>query len=186
MRSSDCAAPTNCRLPAMTRMSFAASTEARAPSSKFGSAKPSSSALLGGAVLSVALLLSGCGGGGDLGVYAGPGAGIGIDVSVAGSTYAHAAGGQVLNVAVSVGQSVAFDANEPVVWSFSVNGSPLFLNGTTVDVGGVTITQAQFDPSRVVLQSTFYGPALLPIDVVLVATSTIDRAQVSTIRLSLR
>jgi hypothetical protein len=50
----------------------------------------------------------------------------------------------------------------------------------------VTITQEPVHPSRVVLQSNFYGPALLPIDVVLVATSTFDRAQVSTIELSLR
>lgn len=139
---------------------------------------------LGAAMLSVALVLAGCGGGGDVAVVASPG--IGIDVSVAGSSYAHASPGQVLDVVAGVGQTIVFDANEPVVWSFSVNGGPLFLNGTTVDVGGVAITQVQSDPSRVVLRSDFYGPALLPIDVVLVATSTLDNAQVSTIRLSLQ
>lgn len=145
---------------------------------------PGGRRLVGAAMVSVALALAGCGGGGDAAVVVSPS--IGIDVSVAGNSYAHAATGQVVDVIAGVGQAIEFDANEPVTWSFSVNGSPLFLNGTTVDVGGVTISQVQFDPSRVVLQSNFYGPALLPIDVVLVATSSFDNAQVSTIRLSLQ
>jgi hypothetical protein len=140
--------------------------------------------LLTVAVLGAALLLSACGGGGDVTVLTSPG--IDIGVNVAGSNYGRASGGQLFRVVATVGQTVAFDANEPVEWSFAVNGSPLFLNGTTVDVGGVTITQLQIDNSRVVLRSNFYGPALLPIDVVLVATSRFDRAQVSTIELSLR
>lgn len=147
--------------------------------------------LLCAAALAGALLLSGCGGGGDVDISSagpGPGAGggIGVNVVVAGSKLAHASSGHVLQVVADVGQTIEFDANEPVSWSFSVNGSPLFVDGTTVDVGGVAITQVQVTPSRVVLVSNFYGPALLPIDVVLGATSTFDRAQVSTIELSLR
>jgi hypothetical protein len=151
--------------------------------------------LLCAAALAGGLMLSGCGGGGDVGISAAgsvpgagaiAGAGIGVNVVVGGSNFAHASSGQVLQVVAGVGQAIEFDANEPVSWSFSVNGSPLFVNGTTVDVGGVTITQVQDDPSRVVLHSNFYGPALLPIDVGLVATSTFDLTQVSTIELSLR
>lgn len=134
-------------------------------------------------VVAATLALAGCGGGGDTEVA--PVATIGIDVAVAGTNSARVSSGQLIDVSAAVGQTIEFDANEPVAWYFSVNGSPLFANGTTVDVGGVTITQVQFNPSRVVLQSTFYGPALLPIDVVLVATSVIDSAQVSTIRLRL-
>jgi hypothetical protein len=73
-----------------------------------------------------------------------------------------------------------------VVWNFAVNGSPLFSSGTTVVVGGVRIDQVQIDPSRVVLDSGFVGPALLPIDVVLTATSTFDAAQVATIHVRLQ
>lgn len=139
-------------------------------------------------------MLSGCGGGGDVGITAGigsganvgAGAGIGVNVVVAGSNFGRTSPGQALQVVADVGQTIEFDANERVSWSFSVNGSPLFVDGTTVDIGGVTITQVQVDPSRVVLQSNFYGPALLPVDVVLVATSTFDMPQVSTIELSLR
>lgn len=144
---------------------------------------PPARRLLGAIVLSAALALAGCGGGGDIGIAT---TGLDIGVSVSGSNLARATTGEWLQVAADVGQTIEFDANEPVSWSFSVNGSPLFVNGTTVDVGGVTITQVQLDPGRVVLQSTFYGPALLPIEVVLVATSTFDSAQVSTIQLSLR
>ncbi|MGZ5846998.1 MAG: hypothetical protein ACXWJJ_05945 [Ramlibacter sp.] len=139
--------------------------------------------LFGASVVAATLALAGCGGGGDVGVVPTPG--IGIDVAVAGTTYGRVSSGQLIEVAAAVGQAIEFDANEPVTWSFSVNGSPLFANGTTVDVGGVTISQVQFDPSRVVLQSTFDGPALLPIDVVLVATSSFDGTQVGTIHLRL-
>lgn len=134
------------------------------------------------ALLVTAAALTGCGGGGgDAEVVAPTVLNVGV---IAGSTsYAPISSGQQLDVVTAVGQSVEFDANEPVVWNFSVNGSPLFGNGTTVDVGGVTITQTQFDPSRVVLQSNFYGPALLPIDVLLTATSTLDAAEVATIHL---
>lgn len=133
------------------------------------------------ACAAVALLLSACGGGGgEAAVAVAP---VNIGVVVGGTSYAPVPDGPALDVVAAVGQSVEFDANEPVVWAFSVNGSPLFANGTTVDVGGVTISQVQFDPSRVVLQSSLYGPAVLPIDVDLTATSTIDAAQVAFIHL---
>lgn len=138
---------------------------------------------LSAAALAGLLVLTGCGGGGDVGITA---TGIDIGVTVAGSNVGRAASGGLLQVVAGVGQTIQFDANEPVSWSFSVNGSPLFNDGTAVDVGGVAITQVQVDRFRVVLESDFYGPALLPIDVVLVATSTFDRAQVLTIRLRLQ
>jgi hypothetical protein len=135
------------------------------------------------ASLTCLLALSGCGGGGELAVVEPIKLQVGV---VAGPvTYAPVQYGQVMDVVAQVGQRIEFDANEPVVWALSVNGSPLFTNGTTVDLGGVTITQVQVTDSRVVLFSSFYGPALVPIDVLLTATSSIDAAQVATIRLSL-
>lgn len=135
--------------------------------------------------LACMLALSACGGGGDVAVVQAPSQ---LEIGIVGGVgnYAPVQSGQVLDVAAPVGQSVEFDANEPVAWSFSVNGSPLFGNGTTVDIGGVTIRQDQVSPSRVVVDSFFYGPAVLPIDVLLTATSTVDAAQVSTIRLVLQ
>ncbi|WP_427913086.1 hypothetical protein ACPWT1_21095 [Ramlibacter sp. MMS24-I3-19] len=150
--------------------------------------RPAALRRLGAAIaVGCALALAGCGGGGDAGGLAvEQGTTLQVGVVAGGTTYAPAPTGQTLVVEARVGQPVTFDTNEPVVWSFSVNGSPLFSNGTTVDLGGVTITESQLDASGVVLDSAFYGPALVPIDVLLTATSVIDNAQVATIRLVLR
>ena len=138
------------------------------------------------AAVAGALVLAGCGGGGGVDVEEGPGVALQVGVVAGGTSYAPVQQGQVLDVSANIGQSIVFDANEPVVWRFAVNGSPLFADGTAVDVGGVTLTQSQVSPSRVVFDSAFYGPALVPIDVLLTATSTFDNAQVATIRLVLQ
>lgn len=135
------------------------------------------------ASLACLLALSGCGGGGEFSAVEPTGLHVGVAAGPV--TYAPVQYGQVLDVVAQVGQAIEFDANEPVVWAFSVNGSPLFTDGTTVDLGGVTITQFQVSASRVELLSSFHGPALVPIHVLLTATSSIDAAQVATIRLSL-
>lgn len=138
------------------------------------------------AAVACAMALAGCGGGGEADVAVVQGAGLQVDVVAGSTSYAPVLQGQALDVSASIGQSIVFDANEPVVWSFAANGSPLFANGTTVDVGGVTLTETQVSPSRVVFDSAFYGPALVPVNVLLTATSTIDNAQVATIRLVLQ
>jgi hypothetical protein len=134
--------------------------------------------------------LSGCGGGGTADLTIGVSAPIPVPVQIGivgtAASYAPVQGGQVVDVVANVGQSVTFDANEPVVWSFAVNGSPLFASGTTVDVAGVTIQQVQVDPTRAVIGSSFYATGYVPVDVVLTATSTIDAAQVATVRLRLQ
>lgn len=136
------------------------------------------------AALACLLALSACGGGGDVAVV--QPAPLQVAIMGGAASYAPVDAGQFLDVTAPVGGVVQFDANEPVDWSFSVNGSPLFGSGTTVDVGGVTIRQDQVSPSRVVIDSFFYGPALLPIQVLLTATSSIDATQVATIRLFLQ
>jgi len=85
-----------------------------------------------------------------------------------------------------VGQPIALDASEPVVWSFSVNGGAPFTNGATADLGGVSITQVQVTASRAELLSTFHGLAVLPIEVWMTATSSIDSAEVVTVKLLLQ
>ena len=141
------------------------------------------------AFLASAFALAGCGGGGSADVAIGvstPVPVVQIGVVGAAASYAPVESGEVLDVVANVGQPVTFDANEPVAWSFSVNGSPLFASGSTVDIGGVQVQQVQVDPTRAVLGSFLYGPAILPVDVLLTATSTIDAAQVATIRLHLQ
>lgn len=134
--------------------------------------------------LAGAAALAGCGGGGDIVVTAPLDLRVGV---VAGPVaYEPVRTGQFLDVIAQVGQPVVLDASEPVVWSFSVNGSPLFLNGATVDIGGVFVTQVQLTASRAELSSGFHGPALLPVEVWMTATSSIDAAEVVTVRLLLQ
>lgn len=138
------------------------------------------------AAVAGALALAGCGGGGSADVADASGTELRVDVAAGGTTFAPVLQGQALDVSANVGQSIVLDANEPVVWRFSANGSPLFADGTTVDLGGVALTESQVSASQVVFDSSFYGPALVPVDVLLTATSTIDNAQVATIRLVLQ
>lgn len=124
--------------------------------------------------------LAACGGGDS-----GP-ADLQLGVIVAGQPSTPVSFAQPVTVAMPAGQSIELDANEPVEWAFSVNGSPLFASGTVVVVQGVTITQQDLSPSRVVLATSFNGPTQLPIDVVMTATSTIDLAQVATVTVVIR
>jgi hypothetical protein len=132
------------------------------------------------AVATLAAVLAGCGGG-DGGVESS----LQLGVIVEGQPRPAILPGQTVNLSILAGQSLELDANEPVQWAFSVNGSPLFASGTTVIVQGVTITQSDLSPSRVVLDTTFTGPTQLPIFVTLTATSTIDLADVATVDLAI-
>ena len=128
-----------------------------------------------------ALSVVACGGGGDETVLP-----LQVGVLIAGQPQPSVFPGQSVALSILAGQSIELDANEPVQWAFSVNGSPLFASGTTVVVQGVTITQSDLSPSRVVLDTTFSGPTQLPIFVTLAATSTVDLAQVATVDLAIR
>ena len=132
-------------------------------------------------LLAIALTagLAACGGGDTV-------AQLQVGVLVAGQQQPAIEQGQTANLAMPAGQSIELDANEPVQWAFSVNGSPLFASGTTVVVQGVTITQTDLSESRVVLDTSFNGPTQLPIFVTLTATSTIDQAQVAVVNLESR
>lgn len=127
-----------------------------------------------------ALLLGGCGGGAD----APTSVSLGINAVVAGEP----AGtlfvpGSVGTINVTAGETIELDANEPVEWAFSVDGSPLFGSGTTVYYGGLSITESAVSPSRVVLDTAVNGTYLSPITVTMTATSTIDAAEVARVNI---
>lgn len=125
-----------------------------------------------------ALLLAGCGGGGSDNVS------LEISAVAAGQPLtAVFVPGVVGTIDLAAGQSVELDANEPVDWAFSVGGSPLFGNGTTVYYGGLAITETAVSPSRVVIETAVTGPRLSPITITTTATSTIDAAAVATVNL---
>lgn len=132
--------------------------------------------------LAAAAALAGCGGGGD------GGAPLVLDLGVVVEGQARPAivAGQPATIAMLAGQSIELDANEPVEWAFSVNGSPLFASGTTVIVQGLAITQTDLSPSRVVIDTSLSGPTQLPVFVSLTATSTIDAAEVASVVLQIQ
>jgi hypothetical protein len=131
------------------------------------------------APLICAAALAGCGGGGSSAV-------LDLGVIVEGQSRPGLVAGQTATIGILVGQSIELDANEPVVWAFSVNGSPLFASGTTVIVQGLAITQMDLSPSRVVIDTELSGPTRLPVVVNLTATSTLDAAEVASVVLQIQ
>lgn len=131
-------------------------------------------------VSAAAVLLAGCGGGGgsDNNVT------LGINAIVEGQPVTTVfEPGSTGTIDVVVGQSIELDANEPVNWAFSVGGSPLFGDGTTVYYNGLAITETAVSPSRVVIDTTVTGAYASPVTITLAATSTIDAAEVANVDL---
>lgn len=126
-----------------------------------------------------ALALAGCGGGGgDTAVN------LGINAVVGGQAVNTVfIPGTVGRIDMNAGQAIELDATEPVAWAFSVDGSPLFGNGTTVYYNGLAITETAVSPSRIVLETAVTGAYVSPVVINMAATSTIDAAQVATVNL---
>ena len=124
-------------------------------------------------------LLSGCGGG-----YADSGGNFNIGVTVGGQFVGDTpvAPGGSLNLADRAGQSVAFDAGEPAIWTLYVGGTAVS-GGAQVYYEGAYIRATVLSQSGVAVDT--YAPYRLPasIPVTLVATSTYDSAQVATVNL---
>lgn len=129
---------------------------------------------------SCALLLAGCGGGGDTSNNVTLGINAVVGGQAAGPVFVP---GTVGTMDITAGQTIQLDANEPVEWAFSVDGSPLFSSGTTVYYGGLAITESAASPSRVVLDTAVTGPYASPINVVMTATSTMDATEVATVNI---
>jgi len=123
--------------------------------------------------------LTACGGGGsdspsgafDIGVYV-DGRGVsGVQVEP----------GRTQTISISAGQSIELDASEPVVWSLLVGGSAVTGSGTTVFYAGVDITQTAVSESRIVIDTDAAHVLGAAVPLTLVATSTLDAAQVATV-----
>jgi hypothetical protein len=126
----------------------------------------------------VALLtLSGCGGGGDAG-------GVSFDIGVVvGGQPVHVVvqPGGVQGISIAAGQSIEFDASEPVQWTLEVGGSAVTGSGTTVYYQGVSITQTALSSSRIALDTSAAFPLAIAVPIRLTAVSTFDSALVATI-----
>ena len=121
----------------------------------------------------------GCGGGGDL-----EGDGFSIGVTVDGRPYGGAvASGAQQDVSIYAGQSVAFDASEPVEWTVYAGNAAIPADGSTVFYGGASVRATAVSSSQIVVDTGASGPLGQPVPITLTATSTVDAALVATINL---
>ncbi len=127
----------------------------------------------------VALGVAGCGGGVDV---QGDGFSIGVSVDGRPSGGPVASGGQQ-NVSIYAGQSVEFDASEPVEWTLYAGNVAVPADGSTVIYGGASIRVTAVSASRIVVDTAASGPLPQAVPVTLEATSTFDAALVATINL---
>jgi hypothetical protein len=130
------------------------------------------------ASLATALALSACGGGGDItssGVF-------NFGVVIGGQVVSEppvVAGGS-LSLVIHAGQSLRLDAGEPVFWTLYIGGTAVTL-GAQVFYAGLDITGTTVSSSAIVVDTFAASPLSAAIPITLVATSTIDSAQVATV-----
>ena len=142
-------------------------------------------AAMGAAGLFAAFALTACGGGGSLDVaVAQP---FDVNVVVGGRPVSGVLihPGATQTVFLPVGESIELDASEPVIWSLIVGGSTVNGTGVTVDYGGVGIRLSAQTRSRILIDTDSGFPLSAPLSFTLIATSTLDFAQVATIRVVL-
>lgn len=139
---------------------------------------------VGMVAVALACSLTACGGGSLDVEVAAP---FDIDVTVGGRPLGgvHIGPGMAQTIMLPVGQSIALDASEPVVWSLRVGGTVVTGAGATVDYGGVSIRQTTLTASRILIDTYSDFPLGAPLSFSLVATSMFDAAQVANIRVVL-
>ncbi len=127
-------------------------------------------------VLSLALALSACGGGGnDAGTFD-------LTVVVAGQPTGNTYGpGSSPTVYLRAGQTIELDASESVDWTLYVAGTAVSGSGTIVHYAGADVTLRAQSPSRIAIDTYAAYPLSGAIPITLVATSTFDSAIVATV-----
>lgn len=136
------------------------------------------------ASVSAALMLSACGGGGELYATASVPVNFNIGVTIGDqyvSTTPVVAGGS-LDVVIHAGQHLRLDAGEPVVWTFYIGGHAIS-GGAQVYYAGADITAYTLSASAMGLDTYAYDALPAPIPITFIATSTYDSAQVATVNL---
>jgi hypothetical protein len=140
---------------------------------------------MGSAGLFVALALSACGGGGSADVVVATPFDINVMVGGRAVDGVRIRPGATQTVYLPVGESIEFDASEPVTWTLRIGGSAVAGTGVTVDYGGVGIRLTEQSSSRILIDTASDYSLSAPLSFTLVATSTIDFAQVATIQVVL-
>ena len=128
------------------------------------------------ALLAAAAGLSACGGGSD--AFVTLDVGIQVGGVVVSSPPAYSGGHR--SITMYAGQSIQLDANEPVYWTLRVGGSSV-VGSVTVVYAGLAITQTAISDSRVIVNTSSRFGLASSVPMTLIATSTIDSAQVATV-----
>jgi hypothetical protein len=159
---------------------------------------------LGGLLASATLLLTGCGGGVDVGVGVGIAGGSGVisaNVQIPFAQFEEfdlimlANGrqlpgvqvfpGEAQTVFLPVGQTFLIDSSGPVTWNVQVAGSPIVGVGNIISYGGATITET-LRTSLQIGGSTFAsGPLVAQVPITYIATSVYHPDQVARITIVL-
>ena len=84
------------------------------------------------------------------------------------------------SITMYAGQSIQLDANEPVYWTLLVGDSSV-VGSVTVVYAGLAITQTAISDSRIIVDTSSRFGLVNPVQMTLIATSTIDSAQVVTV-----
>ena len=139
-------------------------------------------AYAGALLVSVALVLSGCGGGGD-GGYVPPPPAFDIGILVSGQPLSGAAvlPGQELDVYLTVGQTFELRSTAPVAWSLLVGGASVPESGATITYGGATIQEVLTTTTQFVARTGAFAQLSAPVRLTLHATSLVDGNQVATV-----
>ncbi len=128
------------------------------------------------ALLAAAASLSACGGGGDGYITLDIGILVGGVVVSGPPVYS----GGHRSITMYAGQSIQLDANEPVYWTLLVGGGSV-VGSVTVVYAGLAVTQTTISDSRIVVDTSSRFGLVNPVPMTLIATSTIDSAQVATV-----
>jgi hypothetical protein len=111
---------------------------------------------------------------------------VAIGVTIGGHPFAESpivSGGE-LSVAIHAGESLVLDAGEPVVWTLYVGGGAV-PEGALVNYAGVDIRATTLSQSAVAVDTFATSPLFASVPITLVATSTVDSAQVATVDVSI-
>lgn len=125
----------------------------------------------------MAIGLAGCGGGVELSSD-----GFSIAVTVDGRSSGSPIGyGGRQDISIWAGESIAFNASEPVVWTLYVGGVAVPADGSTAFYSGASIRATAVSRSRIVIDTAAPAPLSRAVPFTLIARSTYDGAVIATI-----
>ena len=125
----------------------------------------------------MAIGLAGCGGG--ISIH---GNGFSIGVTINGRPHGGwIESGTRRDVSMRAGESISFDASEPVEWTLYAGNAAIPADGSTVYYGGASIRATAVSDARIVVDTAAPGRLPQAVPITLVATSIFDAALVATI-----